>query len=633
MKCLWRLTVDNQRGSIFIAGLVLVMIMTLLGMALFDLSRFESALAIGDAASSQVLYCAEAALGRTMVDQAPGGRIDQINIAAATTPGSTLAWNETVTTNAGTCTNAITFTDDTATVPVRRLLQASSTGPNGIQRSVRVQLVFLAVHYEYVAVGNAGDFYLGAKAGDPAGPPPSAGPGGGDIINGDIFVNGRILVGSPASSAVCSGGPCSGANAVLNVQVNPRSTTDTRATVSVRTGSTWSQLKTDNSNAWPSAGDPTPFGFRPDMPNPDVAAYVSSVMAAAGSGMTGTYQGIPVFNLSAIFATLGANSNGSLTQPSGCSCGGSPSGNCGTYCQLQPLGVMKNPSDRVTENTSTTGNDYYLDGTQPGGELISGKSGQRGAQRLVDFAAVSGQPPIILADGNIWFNSLDSYGFAINGRATIVATNDVLLSDNMIYKDGLSNTNSATADMLGLVGARDIWYGDPRFGTFYEGSGIMLAGRDFNFVFYDSSLTPKTPDNAITLNGTMLANRQIAVFRDFANPSNPNATCAGGTTGCQPIRFDPSNTSCGSADGCWRFIARDANGNITFDATKAPFRECRGLGACAAGTAVISHYQMTLNYDNRLFPGSSLTPPGLPGGAGLIFANSWRDWQECPPCQ
>ena len=188
---------------------------------------------------------------------------------------------------------------------------------------------------------------------------------------------------------------------------------------------------------------------------------------------------------------------------------------------------------------------------------------------------------------------------------------------------------------LGLLAQQDIWYGDPRFGTFYEGSGIMLAGRDFNFVFLDNSGNSKTPENAFTLNGTMLANRQIAVFRDFANPAGSSnaASCPGGSTGCEPIRFDPSTTSCGSADGCWRFIVRDGSGNITYDTSKAPFRQCgKTETPCPSGTRRISHYQMALNYDTRLLNFSALIPTSLPSGGGARFASTWQDWQECPTC-
>jgi len=414
----------------------------------------------------------------------------------------------------------------------------------------------------------------------------------------------------------------------------------------------------DQSLLWPTTGDSNPFGYRPDMPVPDVTGYVSSVKAAAGitllnptGNMTGTFSGSPVYNLSAVFATLGASSDGSLQRPSGAPCSSYGSGgsgpasatNAAVYCQLRPLAIMKNASDRATENADTTGDDYYFDGNYTSEQFSSPKTGERGARRYVDFAAVSGQPPILLTDGNARFHAKDTYGFAIQGRATIVATNDLLISDNLIYKDGLGNPSNPsdpanvplTADMLGLVAQRDIWFGDPRYGTFYEGSGIMLAGRDFNFVFLDNSNNSKTPENAFTLNGTMLANRQIAVFRDFANPAGSSnaASCPGGSSGCEPIRFDPSTTSCGSADGCWRFILRDGSGNITYDTSKAPFRECgKTESPCPSGTRRISHYQMALNYDTRLLNYSAVIPTSLPSGGGARFASTWQDWQECPTC-
>ena len=630
MRHIWRLTGGDERGGIFLSGIMLVAVVTLLGVALFDLATIEAGLTTGDGVSNQLLYCAEGALGRTMADSAAGGRLQTITSALQAAPGGTITWNETVTTQAVTCANAITFTDDTA--KSRRLLQATSTAPNGTRRSVRIQLAFLAAPFQYALVGNNGDFYMGG-----AGSVPSSGAGGADVIKGDIFVNGRVLIGSPPGS-------CVGAGCGSSPSINPRSTTDGSPTVSLPTGTAWTQAQADNSSAWPSTGDTNPFGYNAAMPQPDVVGYVGSVKAAAGitagtptGNMTGTLSGSRVFNLSTIFATLGVNANGSLRQPSGCSCGGA-SGNCLIYCQLQPLGVMLNPPDRAAENATTTGANFYFDGTDTGEQFTSlGKTGQRGAQRLLDFAAVAAAPPIIFADGNIWFNQLGSYGFAVNGRATMVSTNDITLADNLIYKDGLSNSGSATADMLALIAQRDVWYGDPRFGTFVEGSGIMLAGRDFNFVFLDNSGNLKPPENPIILNGTMLANRQVAMFRDFATPSGTSSANScdasdNGTT-CQPVRFDPSATSCGGSGGCWRFLKRDASGNVTDDTTKAPFRECGSSApTCPLGSRRISHFQMTLNYDDRLFTNASLIPPGLPTGAGVNFANTWKDWQECPPC-
>ena len=65
-----RLALADERGSVFLAGLMLVAIMTLLGATLFDLSNIEDVLTSGDSAGVQSLYCAEAALNRTLNDNA-----------------------------------------------------------------------------------------------------------------------------------------------------------------------------------------------------------------------------------------------------------------------------------------------------------------------------------------------------------------------------------------------------------------------------------------------------------------------------------------------------------------------------------------------------------------------------------
>jgi hypothetical protein len=303
------------------------------------------------------------------------------------------------------------------------------------------------------------------------------------------------------------------------------------------------------------------------------------------------------------------------------------------------MNIMQNPSDRSTENASFSGDDYYFDGIRQGEIFPSPQVGAQGATREVDLSVPNSNPPILLADGNARFHALDAFGFAVNGLGTIVATQDFIASDNIIYRDGIPNanlnpSNGPTADVLGVVAGRDIWFGDPVYGTFVEGSAVMLAGRDFNYLFFKADGTCcRTPDNAIILNGTMLANRQIAVFRDFANPTNSADPCGPGSDRCQPVAFVPDDKSCGGgSEGCWHFLMRDANGNVVTDPSQPSFRECTGGGGCGSGQYRIAHYQMTVNYETRLAANPFLVPPGLPAaGDGAILAG-WQDWRECPPC-
>ena len=148
MRRVWGLTVGTERGSIFLASLMLVAVMTLLGIALFNLAAIEAGLNAGDTASNQLLYCANAALGRTMVDTATGGRMDQITNLVGT--GNALTFPaETVTLGSFTgfsCTTTVTFIDDqtsasalsTSPLTPRRLLIAVAQAPNGARRTARL---------------------------------------------------------------------------------------------------------------------------------------------------------------------------------------------------------------------------------------------------------------------------------------------------------------------------------------------------------------------------------------------------------------------------------------------------------------------------------------------------------------
>ena len=54
----------DQRGTAFLMGLMIVMVMTLLGVALFEMSTIEAVLARSDALDIQAFYCAEAEAAR-----------------------------------------------------------------------------------------------------------------------------------------------------------------------------------------------------------------------------------------------------------------------------------------------------------------------------------------------------------------------------------------------------------------------------------------------------------------------------------------------------------------------------------------------------------------------------------------
>ena len=638
-----------------VAGLVITGVITLLGVALFDLAATETEVSAGDRVSNQLVYCAEGALARTMVDSA--GRMGQISNALLL-PGATLSWSETTTTNSIRCATTITFTDDSTNK--RRMLQATSSAPNGVQRSVRIQLNFLPLDFQYAMVADFGDLYLGG-----AGSTPSSGPGGSDIVNGDIFINGKAYIGSP--SVLCSGGSCVNTTACgqgtcsSSPQVNPRTTLDSTPTVSVPTSSSWTQALSDHSSAWPTSSDSKPFGKQADLPQPDVSGYVSALKGAVGitgsnpGNLTGFYQGSPVYNLSAIFAALGrSSSDGSLVKPSGCSCGGGTAGNCAVYCQLVPLGVKMNaPGTRSSMTDRTPEDDFFIDGVYKGSEQVSGKSGVYGAQAVMDFTQVSSQPPVLLASGNVWFTHTQSYGWVVDGRAMVVATNDVIMGDNLIYKNGLGPAGGcasgstdaacqpATADMLGIIAQRDIWIRRPAVRDVPRGLGdharraglqlcVLRRGRR-----PDDAGRPVRPERH---DAVQPADRRLPRLRRperhqleeqlrrqhhvvLAHRLRPEQHHLRGGRRVLALRLAKLNDRCGEL----RHHPERVQGVQ------------RELVSRPSGTRRISHYQMTVNYDARLFANPMLQAPALSvqtltGLPGANFGKSWRNWQECPPC-
>src|SRR5215469_13860508 len=70
MKNNWLTVVTDQRGSVLLSGLVLTVVATLLGLALFDVVMSDQFLSAGDVKDSRALYAAETGLNQTLVKYA-----------------------------------------------------------------------------------------------------------------------------------------------------------------------------------------------------------------------------------------------------------------------------------------------------------------------------------------------------------------------------------------------------------------------------------------------------------------------------------------------------------------------------------------------------------------------------------
>jgi hypothetical protein len=326
--------------------------------------------------------------------------------------------------------------------------------------------------------------------------------------------------------------------------------------------------------------------------------------------------------------------------------------------------------------------DYSTLGQRLDALLGSNIDGEGRATRLVDFSTgvdpntadsiVRPTPPIFYVDGYWRTDKGPTYGY--NGVATVAATKSMILSDNIVYLGNLDNVNTllpscssgstdrtscGLADMLGLMAKEDIWMGDPGAGqTIFEVSAVMLAGRDFNvFVYKSGGGCCQGVSNPLTFNGAVMAGRQAALIRDWANPlpthENDQCNSAGGggaaSAACRPAAFFPDDASCGDK-GCWKFMTLDiATGILTVDTSLPSFRDgCTTTtltpltpATCPGGTRRVTHFQLNVNYDTRLTRGNIL-PPGLPAGTkpddpnrtylGFQGKASWKDCGPAPSC-
>jgi Tfp pilus assembly protein PilX len=283
--------------------------------------------------------------------------------------------------------------------------------------------------------------------------------------------------------------------------------------------------------------------------------------------------------------------------------------------------------------------------------------------RLVDLtmgtnaqgqAVERNKAPIFFIDDG-YFRVEDGVNFAYNGIGTIITSKSILLADNIIYLNGTANqntglpgscsnnndrTNCGLPDVLGLVAQNDIWVGDPgASGATVEWlSGVMLAGRDVNYLGYNSSSACcQGVSNPVTLNGTVMATRQASLARDWSDPQSGHAndTCnTASSGGCRPVEFYPNDSSCG-VQGCWKYLKIDTNtssstyGALIPDPNYASFQGCETVTACTSGRR-ITHFQLNVNYEHRLWHNSALIPPGLPtGNSTLPVTLVAGTWKEC----
>lgn len=181
-----------------------------------------------------------------------------------------------------------------------------------------------------------------------------------------------------------------------------------------------------------------------------------------------------------------------------------------------------NPSDRSSNTSSTTKDDYFLEdpyenvrsdpnmnGKDAYKITLSGSGGHPGP---------SGNEMVYFIDGNLWIHNKSTYSFKFytNGeftRVTFVVKGNVYFSDNLFYQ----NKNK---DGVAFIAMKDdkvddsgnIYFGDPDFGTLEHMDAYMYAENNF----YDTNLD-KDGSAEVTLVGNMSAGNQVLINRDYGD--------------------------------------------------------------------------------------------------------------------
>ncbi len=197
-------------------------------------------------------------------------------------------------------------------------------------------------------------------------------------------------------------------------------------------------------------------------------------------------------------------------------------GSAGQLPEADPAHIFrKNPSDRTTEITSTSKDDYFLedpyesvrrdpamDGSDACEISLSGSDGNPG---------VSGTDKIYYVDGNLWLHNRDTYSFKFSHEAdeasvvTFVVKGNIYFSDNLFYQDDATDAVVfiAVKDPA-LPDSGNIYFGDPVFGTLKEMHAFMYAENDF----YDVNLDATGSAN-VRVTGNMTAGNHVSIDRDY----------------------------------------------------------------------------------------------------------------------
>jgi hypothetical protein len=181
----------------------------------------------------------------------------------------------------------------------------------------------------------------------------------------------------------------------------------------------------------------------------------------------------------------------------------------------------KNPSDRTTDTSKTSKDDYFLEDpyeTVKSSSTVNSSSGTH-----ITLSGQDGNPGpdgsnlVYYIDGNLWIHNPNIFSFTMWGqggetvKATFVVKGNIYISDNIFYSD-------QNKDAVAFIAIKDdkvtdsgnVYFGDPSFGTLEHMEAFMFAENNF----YDNNLN-SSGSAKVTVRGNMTAGNQVKITRDW----------------------------------------------------------------------------------------------------------------------
>ena len=197
----------------------------------------------------------------------------------------------------------------------------------------------------------------------------------------------------------------------------------------------------------------------------------------------------------------------------------------GTAMQLpeaNPAHIFRlNPSDRESDTSATTKNDFFLE--DPYEPVVSSSTLTQANSTPITLSGQDGNPgpngsgAVYYIDGNLWVHNKKLYSFKFANSdgdpilVTFVVKGNIYFSDNIIYEDPAD-------DGVAFIAIKDenetdsgnIYFGDPVFGTLEQMDAYMYAENNF----YDNNLDA-AGSKKVSVNGNMTAGNQVLINRDY----------------------------------------------------------------------------------------------------------------------